>query len=47
MEFLGMRIEYSKMQKRWFVMDYDYELGWHDVGSFASKTAAINWISQP
>ena len=46
MEFMGMRIEYSKLQRRWFVQDYDHELGWHDIGpSHATQRKAMDWIA--
>lgn len=42
--YCGYKIEYSKLQKRWFVCDWDYENGFRDIGpSHANKNAAMNW----
>lgn len=46
MEYLGYKIEYSKFQKRWFVMEFDWGLGWHDVMSKPTKSAAMKWIEE-
>lgn len=45
-EYLGCRIEYSHAMKRWFVQDYDYDLGWYDAMSAATKSAAMKKIEQ-
>ena len=42
-DHMGYRIEYSRMQKRWFVCDYDYELGFVDVASKPTKLQAMIW----
>ena len=45
--FEGFKIEYSSFQKRWFVMDWDYEDGLRDTGpSHPSKYAAMDWVSR-
>ena len=42
--FEGYRIEYSSLQKRWFVQDWDYETGYYDIGpSHPTKYAAMDW----
>ena len=42
--FCGYRIEYSAIQTRWFVQDWDYELGYYTVGpSHPTKWAAMDW----
>ena len=44
-QYLGYYIEYSTFQKRWFVVDWDYETR-RDIGpSHASKQAAMNWCN--
>lgn len=44
--FLGFRIEYSRFQKRWFVCDWDYEIGYYYVGpSHPSKASAMDWAA--
>ena len=43
---LGYRIEYSRFQKRWFVQDYDYELGHIDLASKPTKLQAMVWAEQ-
>lgn len=43
---MGYRIEYSRLQKRWFVQDYDYELGYIDLTSKPTKLQAMIWAEQ-
>ena len=42
-DFHGWRIEYSRFQKRWFVAEYDDELGWRDLTSKPTKLQAMLW----
>ena len=45
--FESYKIEYSSLQKRWFVLDWDYESGLWKVGpSHPSKYAAMDWVSR-
>lgn len=43
-EYLGFYIEYSKLLKQWFVLDWDYENEPWTIGQFSTKSAAMDWI---
>jgi len=43
LDHMGYRIEYSRLQKRWFIAEYDDELGWRDLASKPTKLQAMIW----
>lgn len=46
-QFLGYIIEYSRFQKRWIVLDWDYEGYEAQIGpTHASKSAAMDWAAE-
>lgn len=46
-EHLGYRVEYGKLSKVWFVVDWDYERpeGWV-VATLPTKLRALLWIEE-
>ncbi len=43
-EFLSYRIERGVITRRWYVLEYDWELGWREIGPcHSTKWKAMDW----